>query len=109
MILEPARRPTGPWAAWADQIVVPGQRLGSESIRLHRDLTVEAILEALSAVRLLPEPSRQPAVDTQAVRGLKFSAALPEELAIQTISARIGDPDHALSVLDEQSMFSIVR
>jgi ATP-dependent Lhr-like helicase len=94
-------------AAWADQIVVARQRIGSESIRLRGNLTVDAIREGLAAARELSEPRPQPHVDEQAVQGLKFSVALPESLAVQTLSARIGDPDSARTVMDEEYSYAI--
>ncbi len=94
-------------AAWADQIVAPRQRIGSESIRLRRDLTVDSIGEGFAAVRELPEPRPQPFVDNRAVQGLKFSAALPDLLATRTLSARVGDPGNARIVLDEACSFAV--
>jgi ATP-dependent Lhr-like helicase len=88
-------------AAWADQIVAPRQRIGPESIRLHRDLTVEHIRDGLASARGLQDPRPHPSVDFRAVRGLKFSVALPDDLAVQTIAARAGDPATADAVLRE--------
>ena len=94
-------------AAWAEQIVVARQRIGSESIRLHGNLTVDAIREGLAAARGLSEPLPQPHVNEQAVQGLKFSAALPESLAVKTLLARIGDPDSARTVMDEECSYAL--
>ena len=91
-------------AAWGGQIVAPRQRIGSESLRLQRDLSVSDIREGLAAMRALEAPLPQPAVDVRAVSGLKFSVALPKELAVQTISARIGNPMKAADVLSERSV-----
>ncbi|MEV7385946.1 hypothetical protein [Streptomyces sp. NPDC091215] len=46
-----------------------------------------------------------PDVDRRAVRGLKFSAALPERLAVATVAARLADFESARSVLDEPTRF----
>lgn len=46
-----------------------------------------------------------PEVDEKALTGLKFSEALPEHLAIATLSRRIADLDHAAQALGEQVRF----
>jgi ATP-dependent Lhr-like helicase len=40
-----------------------------------------------------------PDVDSRAVRGLKFSAALPERLAVATVAARLADFEGAAAAL----------
>jgi ATP-dependent Lhr-like helicase len=42
-----------------------------------------------------------PLVDANAVRGLKFSAALPLELAVDTLGSRLGDLSAAQTVFVE--------
>lgn len=88
-------------AAWAHDVVSPRQRIGSESVRLHRHLSVADIRNGLAAARDLDEPRPLPVVDPASVRGLKFSVALPEGLAVATIAARTGDPVAAEAVLRE--------
>ncbi|RXS81173.1 hypothetical protein EST92_16290 [Streptomyces sp. TM32] len=46
-----------------------------------------------------------PAVDTRAIHGLKFSAALPQRLAEATLAARLADLDGASAALKEASRF----
>ncbi|MFE0424199.1 DEAD/DEAH box helicase [Streptomyces sp. NPDC058953] len=46
-----------------------------------------------------------PDVDRRAVRGLKFSAALPERIAVATVAARLADFEGARSVLGESVRF----
>jgi ATP-dependent Lhr-like helicase len=58
--------------------------------------------EAVAAVEW-----RDPLVDANAVRELKFSAALPTELATATLAARIGDLIAAQSVLAEQRVIAV--
>lgn len=53
------------------------------------------------------DTGRDPDADVNALRGLKFSAALPPELAQQTLAACLGDAEHAREVLVEKR--SIVR
>jgi ATP-dependent helicase Lhr and Lhr-like helicase len=72
------------------------QRFQDEWVRLRSDLT-PAMWEmgmADTAERLcLPD------VDERALRGLKFSEALPERLAVATLAARFADLDNAVAVL----------
>ncbi|MFH5230381.1 DEAD/DEAH box helicase [Antrihabitans spumae] len=91
-------------AAWASNLVVPRQRIGAESVRLHRDLSVADIRDGLAEVRSGSTGRPLPAVDTAAVRGLKFSAALPESLARRTLATRIVNVAGAEIVLGEQSV-----
>jgi ATP-dependent helicase Lhr and Lhr-like helicase len=76
----------------------PVQQVRDTSIRLREDLSPHMwrteITEAASRLCL-------PTVDERAVRGLKFSAALPERLAVATLAARMGDADSATLVLRE--------
>jgi ATP-dependent Lhr-like helicase len=46
-----------------------------------------------------------PDVDPRTVRGLKFSAALPERLAVATVAARLADFGSARAVLEEPMRF----
>ncbi|MGV0849867.1 ATP-dependent helicase, partial [Mycolicibacterium phlei] len=80
----------------------PRQRIDEKSIRLQPGVTVAELSATLSDVQW-----RDPDVDENALRGLKFSAALPSELAKQTLAARLGDIQHAREVLAEKR--SIVR
>lgn len=85
-------------AAWAPDLVPPRQRIGAESLRLHSDLAVADIRSGLAALRAAGS-GPLPAVDSGALRGLKFSAALPEHLARQTLAARTVDRLGAVTAL----------
>ncbi|GGP99734.1 DEAD/DEAH box helicase [Streptomyces roseolilacinus] len=77
---DPLQRPTDCW------------------LRLREDLTPadwRAAREGVGESLVLPD------VDRRAVRGLKFSAALPERLAVATVAARLADFPGARSVLSE--------
>ncbi|MFE7719141.1 DEAD/DEAH box helicase [Nocardia rhizosphaerihabitans] len=87
-------------AAWAPELVPSRQRIGTESLRLHPDLTVADIRAGLAALRAA-DYRPLPSVDANALRGLKFSAALPEHLAYATLGARLSDVGRALTVLGE--------
>lgn len=88
-------------ATWAKDLVPQRQRLGAESIRLHGELTIETIRDGLESVRATDD-RRLPAVDRRALDGLKFSAALPDDLARRTLSVRAADVQHATQVLAEK-------
>lgn len=68
-------------------------------IQLATDLPVDAWHAALSAAR--DAKPRQPTPDERAIRGLKFSAALPDELARTVLAARLADGPGAAAVLAE--------
>lgn len=91
-------------ATLMEGITVPGQRVEDTFIRLRNDLTVEEWKTRTTDVinRLcLPE------VSEKALHGLKFSAALPERLAIATLAARLADLDGAQAVLNEPTRWSV--
>ncbi|MEU1730875.1 hypothetical protein [Streptosporangium sp. NPDC020145] len=46
-------------------------------------------------------------MDDKALHGLKFSAALPERLAVATLATRLADLDGAAAVLGEPVRWSI--
>lgn len=104
----------GRWWTWAGtaanrtlQASLPSvidhrQRIDEKSVRLLPGVTVQEFSAAIAAAEW-----SDPAVDANALRGLKFSAALPPELATQTLAARLSDVRHAQAVAAEQ--LSIVR
>jgi ATP-dependent Lhr-like helicase len=95
----------GRWWTWAGtaanrtlqaslpSVVDPRQRIDEKSVRLLQGVTVAEFSEALSSVAW-----QDPAVDANALRGLKFSSALPADLAKRTLSARLADRPHAVEV-----------
>lgn len=104
----------GRWWTWAGTaanrtlqaslpgLVDPRQRIDEKSVRLLPGVSVPEFADAAAAVEW-----RDPLVDANAVRGLKFSAALPLELAVATLGARLGDRVAARSAHAEAR--SIVR
>lgn len=87
-------------AATLPSIADPVQRAADFSVRLREDLTRTAWQEVRSSVgdgEILVLPD----VDRRAVNGLKFSAILPERLAVATVAARLADFDGARAVLVE--------
>ncbi|EID15204.1 DEAD/DEAH box helicase [Mycobacterium xenopi RIVM700367] len=98
----------GRWWTWAGTaanrtlqmslptVVDPRQRIDEKSLRLLPGITDAEFSAALDGVEW-----REPAVDANALRGLKFSSALPPELARVTLAARIGDQKRAAEVLGD--------
>jgi ATP-dependent helicase Lhr and Lhr-like helicase len=96
---------TGRWWTWAGTsanrtlqaslptIIDRRQRIDEKSVRLLPGVTVQQFYEALADIDW-----QDPAVDANALRGLKFSSALPTDLAKHTLSARLGDRAHAHDV-----------
>jgi ATP-dependent Lhr-like helicase len=80
-------------------VVDPKQRLGDRVLRLRHGIDLREAAAELrgSKVGELVDP----AVNTYALRGLKFSAALPEALATETIARRLGDMKGSATVLRE--------
>lgn len=71
-------------------VIDPRQRIGEKSVRLIAGVSVQEFSDSLAAVEW-----QDPAVDPSALRGLRFSAALPTTLALKTVDARLGDAPHA--------------
>ncbi|MFI6287477.1 DEAD/DEAH box helicase [Streptomyces sp. NPDC051018] len=91
-------------AATLPSIADPVQRPADCHLRLREDLTPELWRTALAAAGeggalVLPD------IDPRAVRGLKFSAALPERLAVATLAARLADFEGATVALREPVRF----
>ncbi|GGW82823.1 DEAD/DEAH box helicase [Streptomyces lomondensis] len=89
-------------AATLQSVTAPLQRPTDSWLRLRENLTPadwRAARENVGENLVLPD------VDRRAVRGLKFSAALPERLAVATVAARLADFESARSVLRESVRF----
>lgn len=93
-------------AATLSPITDPVQRPTDCYVRLREDLTLDmwrASREATDGGRVLVLPD----VDRRAVQGLKFSAALPERLAVATVAARLADFEGAHQALQEPVLFQL--
>ncbi|WKX69250.1 DEAD/DEAH box helicase [Streptomyces sp. XD-27] len=91
-------------AATLQSIADPVQRPTDYWLRLREDLTPDmwrAAREADDGSTALVLPD----VDHRAVHGLKFSAALPQRLAVATVAARLADFDGARAALTEPVRF----
>ncbi|MGQ4360762.1 DEAD/DEAH box helicase [Streptomyces sp. SAS_272] len=89
-------------AATLQSVTDPLQQPTDGWLRLRENITPadwNAARENVGENLVLPD------VDRRAVRGLKFSAALPERLAVATVAARLADFESARSVLGEPSRF----
>jgi ATP-dependent helicase Lhr and Lhr-like helicase len=78
------------------------QRVDDLSIRLRADLRPSSwrgVVDTVQNRLYLPE------VDEKALTGLKFSEALPRDLAVATLAMRLADLDHAQAVLMESARF----
>lgn len=85
-------------------IVDPRQRIGDRVLRLRSDADLRDAAAQLRGSRVAE--LTEPAVDESALRGLKFSAALPAALATATIARRLGDAGSATNVLREDRVLS---
>ncbi|GAA2246298.1 ATP-dependent helicase [Streptomyces ruber] len=96
-------------AAALPAVTDPVQRPTDCCLRLREDLTYDMWRAARdsaadeSAALVLPD------VDHRAVHGLKFSAALPQHLAVATVAARLADFDGARTVLRDPVLFRTGR
>ncbi|MFE0720544.1 DEAD/DEAH box helicase [Streptomyces rochei] len=83
-VSDPLQRPTDCWVRLRDDVTPAGWRAARSSVGENLVL---------------------PDVDPRAVRGLKFSAALPGRLAVATVAARMADFESARAVLGETVRF----
>lgn len=81
-------------------IADPRQRSNDQFVRLLPDLDFSEISSRLCRCELIP-----PRVDRGAVAGLKFSAALPDDLAQRTVAERLMDIRGASTLMGEPRRF----
>ncbi|MEU7166052.1 DEAD/DEAH box helicase [Streptomyces morookaense] len=85
-------------AASLGNLADPVQRPTDTHVRLRQDLSPA---DWKTARAELPDSLTLPTVDPRAVRGLKFSVALPPRIATTTLAERLADFDGALAVARE--------
>lgn len=90
-------------SAWLPSVVPPRQLTRGDSIRLYPDSGPREIGAALAEARSPGAPKPLPFVNPKALSGLKFSAALPEKLAVLTLAARLVDTDGAQATLGNKT------
>jgi ATP-dependent helicase Lhr and Lhr-like helicase len=81
-------------------LVDPLQRVDNLSLRLRRDLTMAELRTAVRAAQ--DRPLAAPAINDEALPGLKFSTALPRSIAADALG--LADPDGAATVLREPAL-----
>lgn len=85
-------------AASLGNLADPVQRPTDTHVRLRQDLSPA---DWKTARAELPDSLTLPTVDPRAVRGLKFSVALPPRIATTTLAERLADLDGALAAARE--------
>lgn len=87
-------------------LVDPDTTVGPLRLRMRPSASASQIRDAIDSDRdrLI---ATAPSVDDQAVDALKFSAAVPRSLAVETVSRRLSDPEGMCSTID--SAISDVR
>lgn len=83
----------------ADNVLDPESTPSDQWIQLSPDMTHDAWRTALAAAR--GSSPKRPTPDERAIRGLKFSAALPNEVARHVLATRLEDGPGARAVLTE--------
>ena len=71
-------------------------------IEFARALPLAAVEGAIESLRSCDPGELLPAIDPQALEGLKFSACLPQELGIHLLAIRARDPAAVEHVLGNQ-------
>lgn len=94
------RRANATLRATLGPLADPVQRTDALSLRLRNDLDIRTWRDAVRGI-----PVRLPEVEEKALKGLKFSAALPAGLARDTLQARMADIASAAQVLAEDVVF----
>jgi ATP-dependent Lhr-like helicase len=89
-------------AASLPSVADPIQRPTDAWLRLHADVTLEAWRDAAAGAA---DQLALPTVDPRAVRGLKFSAALPADTAAAVVGERLADLDGARALLQHPVRF----
>ena len=104
---------SGRWWTWAGtaanrtlqaslpRLVDPRQRIDEQSLRLLPGVTVQEVGERLTDVVW-----RRPLVNPSAIAGLKFSAALPSEIARDTLAVRLDGRAQAEEVVGERRLIA---
>lgn len=89
-------------AATLGEVVDPIHSFDDHQVRLRTDLTPAEWRELTADAG---ERICLPEVNVKAAEGLKFSAALPQRLAMATLAARLADPAGAAAVLSQRTRF----
>ncbi|ROR38158.1 DEAD/DEAH box helicase [Kitasatospora cineracea] len=93
-------------AATLPAVADPVQRPTDCYLRLREDMTAEMWHAARAAIG---DHLVFPDIDHRAVKGLKFSTALPERLAIASVAARLADFEGASAALREPTRLHVTQ
>lgn len=81
----------------------------SFTVTFESHLSVETIEQAVHELRARNISEMRPAVDEQAIDGLKFSQCLPYDLALQVLESRLCDPSAVECTLHKPRRFVVVH
>ncbi|MGH3766684.1 MAG: DEAD/DEAH box helicase [Pseudonocardiaceae bacterium] len=88
-------------------LVDPRQRFANRALRMRSDIDPRDLVVAMNRVNV-DEPVRLHLSEASLV-GLKFSAALPMELALRTLAVRLTDPLGARAALRDRRMIAAAQ
>lgn len=91
-------------AASLPNVADPVQRPTDAWLRLYADVTLEAWRDAATGAA---DRLTLPTVDPRAVKGLKFSAALPADIAAGVVGERLADLDGARALLQQPVRYHV--
>jgi ATP-dependent helicase Lhr and Lhr-like helicase len=75
------------------------------SLTFESGLSLDEIQSAVKEIRLKDIASLRPSIDEEAIKGLKFSACLPDHLSIEMLEQRLADTDSTKKTLEENARY----
>lgn len=86
--------------------IIGGRVVGdSLAVTFESSVSPEAFEEALRSLRAYDVGEMQPAVDQEAIEGLKFAECLPRDMAVEMLSVRLRDREGVVAVLEQAVRF----
>ena len=84
-----------------------GSRVTSDSftVSLESHVSAETIADTLQSLRAGDAELMRPAIEEEAIEGLKFAACLPMEIAVHTLATRLRDSQAVKATLEEPVRF----
>ena len=76
-------------------------------IKFDSTVQLEALSNAIEAIKEQDVSQMRPSVDQRALEGIKFVDCLHESLAIEMLEARLGDPEATQTLLGQTLRFVI--
>jgi ATP-dependent helicase Lhr and Lhr-like helicase len=68
-------------------------------------LSLDEVQQAVKKVRLRDVASMRPLIDEDAIGGLKFSACLPDHLAVEMLEQRLSDTESTWRTLEQNERY----